>query len=751
MPVRRWAVLLGLTLCFQASAQKPDSLDERYLRYTHPPITGAWPDLLDLSAPAASPRASLGYVDVTQPPFGADPTGARDALAAVQSAVNYARDHQMACFFPVGTYLLSDTLDCAQGLCRRTNGRVYGGNRVPCLLVGSTAGGGRARLVLKARAPGFDDPTRPKVFVRVWARGYLNPTTADRVGDGLDCETEQPNICMNQMLVNLVLALGEGNPGAIVLRHQGAEGSAIEDCTIDATGGHTGLQGGIGSGGGSTKVTVIGGRIGLDFTGYLGGTQPTPTITGFTLRGQTETAIRSTSRQTLVATGLHLVADQLSGPAIQVPSGAGFHSGQLTLCDSVIDFRGAALAQARRVGIESARGVVLERVYLHGATLAVVDPEQGRSLAGQPGGWLAVRRYARPSAEATNQARTFRYPVYLDGQSVPEIADTTSGEAPPADLRDRHLWPSDFPTCETPGIANVKAPPYGALGDGLADDTAALQRAVDEHDAVLLPRGVYRLTHTLDLRPNTKLLGVGQHLSLLRPTAVGDFADASRPAPLVRTADTADATTVLAFLGLGAPSDVPGAQALVWRCGGRSFLRAVEVTGLATHGNGPRPKSQPAPAPRSAPPVLITGHGGGNWYNYRESRLVIDGASEPLRFYQVSPQQVTNEVSRAADVTFFGTKYEGNDPMFVVRDCGTVRFMGHGGNGKGLPGASLFVIERTPNVLFANGVDGPTRIDSRSLSSPRGSTDPALWPLLIDGELQLPALERPVLYVRGRP
>jgi len=67
------------------------------------------------------------------------------------------------------------------------------------------------------------------------------------VTDGLSPEVEQPNIGMNQMLVNLDVVIGEGKParrGAA----PSAEGSAIEDCTIDATHGLTGVQGGIGSG-----------------------------------------------------------------------------------------------------------------------------------------------------------------------------------------------------------------------------------------------------------------------------------------------------------------------------------------------------------------------------------------------------------------------------------------------------------------------------------------------------------------------
>jgi hypothetical protein len=171
-----------------------------------------------------------------------------------------ARDHQMACFFPPGTYRVSDTIECVQQLYRRANGRVFGGNRFPNILVGSRAGAERPKLLLAPNSPGFGDPARPKIFVHFWSRGYRNPTTADRVSDGLSPEVEQPNIGMNQMLVHLDVVIGEGNSGAIAVRHQAAEGSAIEDCTIDATHGLTGIQGGIGSGGGSANVTVIGGR-----------------------------------------------------------------------------------------------------------------------------------------------------------------------------------------------------------------------------------------------------------------------------------------------------------------------------------------------------------------------------------------------------------------------------------------------------------------------------------------------------------
>ena len=54
------------------------------------------------------------------------------------------------------------------------------------------------------------------------------------------------------------------------------------------------------------------------------------------------------------------------------------------------------------------------------------------------------------------------------------------------------------------GIVNVKAPPYNAKGDGVADDTAALRQAIldwqGSRQTIYLPNGVYRVTDTLRLR-----------------------------------------------------------------------------------------------------------------------------------------------------------------------------------------------------------------------------------------------------------
>src|SRR5579864_2407875 len=62
---------------------------------------------------------------------------------------------------------------------------------------------------------------------------------------------------------------------------------------------------------------------------------------------------------------------------------------------------------------------------------------------------------------------------------------------------------------------------FGAKGDGVADDTAALQKAIDtvadttHQGIVFIPEGHYRLTHTLYVWPGVRLIGYGTRRPVL--------------------------------------------------------------------------------------------------------------------------------------------------------------------------------------------------------------------------------------------
>lgn len=66
-------------------------------------------------------------------------------------------------------------------------------------------------------------------------------------------------------------------------------------------------------------------------------------------------------------------------------------------------------------------------------------------------------------------------------------------------------------------VANVRGAAFGAKGDGQADDTAAIQAAIDQYDRVHIPAGIYRINPKvgLILRTGTQLSGDGRTATLL--------------------------------------------------------------------------------------------------------------------------------------------------------------------------------------------------------------------------------------------
>lgn len=51
---------------------------------------------------------------------------------------------------------------------------------------------------------------------------------------------------------------------------------------------------------------------------------------------------------------------------------------------------------------------------------------------------------------------------------------------------------------------------FGAVGDGLTDDTTAIQNALAAHDAVLIPKGEFLISATIALTSGQSLIGLGQ-------------------------------------------------------------------------------------------------------------------------------------------------------------------------------------------------------------------------------------------------
>jgi hypothetical protein len=87
--------------------------------------------------------------------------------------------------------------------------------------------------------------------------------------------------------------------------------------------------------------------------------------------------------------------------------------------------------------------------------------------------------------------------VSLEGaMAAPDFTPSGSGAA----TRTSHDKFSDF----------VSVKDFGAAGDGLTDDTVAIQNALAAHDAVLIPAGNFLISSTIALSAKQALIGLGQ-------------------------------------------------------------------------------------------------------------------------------------------------------------------------------------------------------------------------------------------------
>ncbi|MBM4091335.1 MAG: hypothetical protein FJ276_18215 [Planctomycetes bacterium] len=542
----------------------------------------------------------FGLLDVTKIPYSADPTGQVDSTAAIQRAVNDARDHGLVCFFPEGVYLISDTLSCEQQVRkldrpRQTDGRTqhYWDEPHKIVMFGSTKGK-RPVLKLSKDAKGFADPARPKIAVWIWAQ-----TRDDAPGkQEPEWGKEQPNISFGHYFKGIDIDI-RGHAGAIGIRHAGSQGSAMLDCTIQAEGAYAGMNNCCGQGGGTYNMEVLGGRYGI----VIEPGSRFPLLTACTFRGQTEAAIRYARGGSQVPTLLVGCRIEPAGPtAIDFTTERSYAG--ISLVDCAITLNpGGVLANTRK-----RENLYIENTFVKGAGSICT---QGAKLP-DANVWTHIERYASHTDQGVN---------LLNGiESTGEIAEFKHAPEGPdlQAIRDRHY--RGLPSFEDDDVVNVKT--FGAKGDGTTDDTQAFAKAIQSHDKIFVPKGNYRLSGTLTLGRYTLLFGLTPGRSV-----IGGGASAGRRGRgpdagdsfVLATVDDAEAAPAVSLLRVQGRVD--------WRSGqGTIFL---------------------APAP-----VAFSGHAGGRIYGMmaQGGPLVVKGIQQPLAFYALNVERKgTNPQSEITD------------------------------------------------------------------------------------------------------
>lgn len=67
---------------------------------------------------------------------------------------------------------------------------------------------------------------------------------------------------------------------------------------------------------------------------------------------------------------------------------------------------------------------------------------------------------------------------------------------------------------------SVSVKDFGAVGDGVTDDTAAIQAAINASDSIFIPSGDYKITAVLSIPSYKKIYGDGRQLTKIQPSSL---------------------------------------------------------------------------------------------------------------------------------------------------------------------------------------------------------------------------------------
>jgi hypothetical protein len=471
-----------------------------------------------LNMPAFQPSSDdlleqLGFIDVTMAPYNADPTGLKDSTFALQHALNESRNKQLVCFFPSGTYLISNTLSCEQRVEKLDAARYTDDMRQSWwdirtdrfYILGSTKGGKRPVIKVAPGTKGFGDPNKPRLAMKIWAQTRNDvPGTHDP-----DWDSEQPNISFGHIMRGIDFDI-RGNAGAIGLRHAGSQGTLLMDCAVKADGALGGFYNCPGQGGGTYNIETHGGSYGL----IADANYRFPMLASCTFKGQTIAPILySAAMLPMMLVGCYLESNGKS--VIDLSNMYDFPGISLVDCVVQMNKPGPLMLQNRN------QNLFMENVYIKGAT----HLQNNTVKISKPKIWTEVKRYSSCSPLSEN---------LINGVKSTDMLfewKHFKGSPPFQELHNKH-WRT-LPSFEDSDAVNIKD--FGAVGNGEADDTQAFKNAIKASKKIFFPHGRYNITEALTLEPGMQLFGMNS---------------SSISVPVIKTYDSKEDDTFFSFISI---------------------------------------------------------------------------------------------------------------------------------------------------------------------------------------------------------
>lgn len=451
--------------------------------------------------------------------FSVKADGVADDSNAIQDAITKVHEstNQGIVFVPAGRYRITKTIYIWPGI------RLIG--------YGTT----RPMFVLAPNTPGFQNGPTYMVF---FAGSGPNPNGPPR--------DASPGTFYSAMS-NIDIEIQDGNPGAVGVRAHYAQHCFLEHMDFRIGSGLAGIHDG---GNVAQDVHFYGGQYGIWTR------KPSPgwqfTIIDATFEGQREAAIREHEA------GLTLIRPHFK----DVPTAISIdpqYSDELWVKDARMEnIAGPAVIVSNEYSPRTEINMV--NIVCRGVPSFVLYRESSKHIAG-PSETYAVKTFSHG----------FHYEDIGAIPAIQDIYETESLRALPAPVKSDIL---DLPPIDS--WINIRS--LGARGDGIADDTDVLRRAVAEHRAIYFPSGQYRVSDTITLRPDTILIGLHPSVTrILIADSTPAFQGVGSPKPLLET--PAGGTNIVTGIGLYTNGVNSRAVAAMWRSGSDSMMDDVRFLG----------------------------------------------------------------------------------------------------------------------------------------------------------------------------
>jgi hypothetical protein len=471
---------------------------------------------------------------LTKESFSIQGDGVADDSDVIQQAINKVQEttNQGILFIPAGRYRLTKTIYIWPGV------RLIG--------FGTT----RPVFVLGPNTPGFQQSPSYMVFFAGFRPGSARASQAPGGRNLPPANSTPPDASPGTFysaMSNIDMEIQDGNPGAVGVRAHYAQHCFLAHMDFHIGSGVAGIHDG---GNVAEDVHFYGGQYGIWTR------KPSPgwqfTLIDATFEGQREAAIREHEA------GLTLIRPQFKN----VPTAISIdpkYSDELWVKDARMEnINGPAVVISNE---NSARTEInMENVVCNKVPVFVSYRESGKQFAG------------RGTAYAV---KTFSHGLHYDdigsNAAIRDIYETAALSALPGPTK------SDIPGLPPMNTwANIRS--FGAVGDGVADDTDAFRKAITAQRTIYLPSGQYRVTDTITLKPDTVLIGLHPSVTrILLADSTPAFQGVGSPKALLETPQ--HGTNIVTGIGLYTNGINPRAVAAKWMAGSDSLMNDVRFLG----------------------------------------------------------------------------------------------------------------------------------------------------------------------------